>query len=183
MIRKRMIVTLLIVACLMMCACTANISAPQSEEHVENSDGAVGQNDAGSEAVQNVPVTVTLYHANTMLTGFVEEEVTLANLDSDHILAYLAGHNIVSTDTRTAGFDIRVEDGEVTLYLDLNRQFKDYIKLMSEDSEFYVMGALANSYLSAYVADRIVVTVDGKTLETKYNTYSEPLNWIETAKE
>lgn len=183
MIRKRLLVTLLIVACLTMCACSAQFPLPAPENSVENNDGSMAQNDAGIAEEQDIPATVVLYHANTMLTDFVEEEVTLANLDSDHILAYLAGYNIVSTDTRTAKFDIQVADGVVTLHLDLNKQFKDYIKLMNADSEYYIMGALVNSYLSAYVADKIVVTVEGKVLETKYNSYADPIDWIETARD
>lgn len=147
----------------------------------KNNVTVAGVNDTvvvGSDIVVEGPVTVEIYYANTLLTGFVGEEMELEELSAAALTDRLSSHNIVSTDTRVNGFWAD-EDG-VTYHLDLSRQFKEYIKLMSEEGEYYVMGSLANTFLSAYDGEQIYITVDGSILETKHNTYTESLGWYNT---
>ena len=61
---------------------------------------------------------IVLYHANTMLNGFVTEDVVLDELSADDIIDELCSYNIVSTDTRVMNFSIS-EDKKI-VFLDLN---------------------------------------------------------------
>ena len=120
---------------------------------------------------------IVLYHANTMLNGFVTEDVVLDELSADDIIDELCSYNIVSTDTRVMNFSI--SDDKKTVFLDLNKKFGEYVNLVNEQGEYYILGSLVNSFLGAYDADSIELTINGETLETKRNTYTDALIWYE----
>lgn len=168
--RKRLLclVGLVFTVILTTYACTSKKSEPVMAEN----DTEIVADDVSENAV-----TVTLFYANAMLTDFISEEVTLSKLSPEEIVDVMASHNIVSTDTRVLDFQV-VEGDQTTLRLNLNKQFKEYIKLMSEEGEYYIIGSITDSFLSAYDADCILILVDGETLSTKYHDYTETLSFF-----
>ncbi|MFR1370879.1 MAG: hypothetical protein ACLSA0_12055 [Eisenbergiella massiliensis] len=50
---------------------------------------------------------------------------------------------------------------------------------MEEGSEAVIMAALTNSFLAAYDAQEMVVTINGQRLETKNRVYEEGLRFVD----
>lgn len=161
-------VTMLVMVCIVG-ACTSdkiNVSTQPKGEEIPVED-TVNQ-----EEKEQVPLV--LYYGNEMLDGLIAEEVMVDNKSAEVIIDLLSNHNIVSKDTRVVHFTMEEKDGKNILYLDLSKQFKDYMGLVVESGEYVVMGALTNTFLDAFESDGILITIEGVTLETPthvYNTY------------
>ena len=50
---------------------------------------------------------------------------------------------------------------------------------MQEGSEAVIMAALTNSFLDAYDAQDLLVTINGECLETKNRTYKDKLVFVD----
>ncbi len=66
-------------------------------------------------------------------------------------------------------------DGVKKLHLDLSKTFREYLKTMSQEGEKVIMSSVAATFLEAYGAEEIVITVEGKVLETEHMSYEEPI--------
>ena len=93
------------------------------------------------------------------------------------IIGELRKKNIVSVDTKVNDFTISEDKEKLTL--DLSAGFRDYLKTMEEGSEAVIMAALTNSFLAAYDAQEMVVTINGQRLETKNRVYEEGLRFVD----
>ena len=69
-------------------------------------------------------------------------------------------------------------DGRL-LKLDLNSVFADLINQQGTTGERMVIGSLVNTYLSAYQAETVLITVDGKILESGHVIYDFPMGYFE----
>lgn len=68
-----------------------------------------------------------------------------------------------------------VYGGDKVVLLDLNQAFGDYLKKLSQQGETIVMGSLTNTFLDAYQSELLLVTVEGKVLDTGRDVYEEYL--------
>ena len=59
--------------------------------------------------------------------------------------------------------------------LDFNQAFADYLKKLSQQGETIVMGSITNTFLEAYQSELLLVTAEGKVLDTGRNIYEEYL--------
>ena len=105
------------------------------------------------------------------------EEVEVPRKTPETIIGELRKKNIVSVDTRVNDFIISEDKEKLTL--DLSAGFRDYLKTMEEGSEAVIMAALTNSFLAAYDAQEMVVTINGQRLETKNRVYEEGLRFVD----
>ncbi len=122
-----------------------------------------------------VEVPIKLYFSNVSANGLTEKEISLPELTADNIIDALAGVNVVSYDTKVKSF---VQDGP-HLVLDLSKDFEHYLGMMGTEGEYLVLGGLVNTFLDAYEAEDILVTVEGKTLETGHASYESAMTYFE----
>lgn len=121
------------------------------------------------------PVKVLIYSGNDSADGFEQKEVEIQGLTPQNLISELAALNVVSINTEVNSFE---QNGK-SLKLDLSKDFSQYVNMMGTSGEFIVMGGLVNTFLTAYDADEILITVDGKTLETSHASYENPLGFFE----
>ncbi|WP_342756404.1 GerMN domain-containing protein [Kineothrix sedimenti] len=121
---------------------------------------------------------LVIYYSNSKADGLETETVLVEEVTPDAIIGYLAGHNIVSIDTRVNGFEAEEESG--LLQLDLSKAFGEYLKTMGSSGEAVIMAALTDTFLQAYEAESIRITVEGETIETGHAVYDEPLTFTES---
>ena len=60
-----------------------------------------------------------------------------------------------------------------TARIDLSKEFENGLGLSEEQDVLYV-GNLCNSIINYFGVDKVYLTVNGKTIETKFKTYTEP---------
>ncbi|MBD5539774.1 MAG: hypothetical protein HDR00_00995 [Lachnospiraceae bacterium] len=132
---------------------------------------------AGGETQEETlePVKVLIYSGNAAADDFEQKEVEIQGLTPQNLISELAAVNVVSINTEVNSFE---QDGK-SLKLDLSKGFSQYVNMMGTGGEFIVMGGLVNTFLTAYDADEILITVEGKTLETGHASYENPLGFFE----
>ncbi len=127
-------------------------------------------------------ITIRIYHSddaaenicvNTAMTEEITPEILIMNLASYGMLPDTVTVKSFSEGTETA------KDGTVTdkrLTLNLSEDFGTWLSSMGTSGETMVMGSLVNTFLDAYDASAIKVTVDGAVLETGHQVYD---GWLE----
>ena len=131
-------------------------------------------NEKTEEAVQT---DVMIYYGNGASDNLDMETVAVEQLTADNLIDALAKHNIVSIGTKVNSFDEEENNGVKTLHLDLSKTFHEYLKTMTEEGENIIMCSVAATFLEAYGADEIAITVEGDVLQTDHATYEEPLRF------
>lgn len=156
------------------------------EQQNESSHTAATEKDATTDTLTAQPeeemqkpeaVSVSIFYSNAQATGFEKAEVSLEQLTPDNLLAELAKVNVVSYDTKALNFS---KSGK-SLTLDLSADFSNYINMMGTAGEYIVLGSLVNTFLTAYDADDILITIKGNTLETSHAIYDKALTMYETS--
>lgn len=127
-------------------------------------------------------ITIRIYHGddmaenicvNTALTEEITPEILIMNLVSYQVFPDTVTVESFSEETETA------KDGTVTdkrLLLDLSSDFGSWLSSMGTSGEMIVMGSLVNTFLDAYDASAMKVTVEGQVLETGHQIYD---GWLE----
>lgn len=118
---------------------------------------------------------MVIYYSNGQADGLEAETVEAEDITPEFIVGHLAKHNIVSIGTKVNRFDAVMEDGKYVLNLDLSKAFGEYIRTMSSSGEAVIMAAVTSTFLEAYGADAIRLTVEGQMLETGHRVYDELL--------
>ena len=120
---------------------------------------------------------VMIYYGNGASDMLSSEKTEMEQITADKLLDALLKHNIVSLGTKVNVFEEEDADGLKRLNLDLSKTFRDYLKTMTQEGEKVIMSSVAATFLEAYGADEIVITVDGKVLETEHASYEEPIRF------
>ncbi|MCM1385693.1 MAG: GerMN domain-containing protein [Bacillus sp. (in: Bacteria)] len=118
---------------------------------------------------------VMIYYGNSASDALDTEVSKMEQVTAENLIEALLRHNIVSLGTKVNSFEEEENDGVKTLHLDLSKTFHEYLKTMTKEGENIIMCSVAATFLEAYDADEIAITVEGKVLETEHATYEEPL--------
>ena len=63
------------------------------------------------------------------------------------------------------------------LTIDLSDAYASYIQSLGTSGEYIAVGCLVNTYLTAFGADTVSITVNGAPLESGHNVYDMPLEF------
>lgn len=123
-------------------------------------------------------IEVVIYYGNGASDKLNTEVSAMEQLTPENLISALAGHNIVPIGTKVNAFYAEKEGGKAayTLQLDLDKAFREYLKTMNNESEKIILASITATFLEAYDAESILITVDGKTLETNHAVYEEPFS-------
>ena len=120
-------------------------------------------------------ITIRIYHGddmaenicvNTALTEEITPEILIMNLVSYQVFPDTVTVESFSEETGT----------DKRLLLDLSSDFGSWLSSMGTSGEMIVMGSLVNTFLDAYDASAMKVTVEGQVLETGHQIYD---GWLE----
>lgn len=128
------------------------------------------------EEIQGIQVTV--YYGNSGSLDLKQEVMALDELTPDNLIDSLAKHNIVSLDTKVNSFEEEASDEGKILKLDLSGGFREYLKTMTENAEKVILASVADTFLEAYGAELIQITIEGSPLETVHESYEEPMEFM-----
>ena len=163
---KKIISILLI--CLLLSGCAAssmnaeNPTVPTYETESTQPDITISES----------KVKFTIYTPNDNLDGFIATEIEQEELD---IIGALTKARVLNEDIVENSL---VQEGSV-LKLDLSKAFADLIYTQGTTGELMIMGCLVNTYLGAYGAESLILTIDGGILESGHVIYDFPLDFYE----
>ncbi|MCH5257968.1 MAG: GerMN domain-containing protein [Lachnospiraceae bacterium] len=150
-------------------------------EYMLNEDEVQGEaednKDQAEEEETLDQVEATIYYGNGASDKLNTEVSTMEELTAENLISALSGHNIVSLGTKVNSFEEEEGTRGKALHLDLDKAFREYLKTMNKESEKIILASVTATFLEAYDAESITITVDGKVLETNHNTYEEPFEY------
>ena len=118
-------------------------------------------------------VEVTLYAGNK--AGFVVSKMNVEELTEHVIIDFLSSMSVLNKDVKVNSF----KQNNKQIQLDFNKALKDELDACDSDGEKIIIDSIVNSFIENYDVESVVITVEGKTLETKNNVYDEPLKFVE----
>lgn len=147
-----------------------------NEEGITSVGGQTSEEEDGQAEEDMVKQTeVTIFYGNGASNMLSSELTTMEQVTAENLIDALLKHNIVSLGTKVNSFEEEETDGVKKLRLDLSKTFREYLKTMTKEGERIIMSSVAATFLEAYSAEEIIITVDGKVLETEHTTYEEPI--------
>lgn len=122
-----------------------------------------------------VPVEMTVYFGNEECDGLVSKTVTVMKIDADVIVDELVKAQVLKENVHVNEMVQKTKKNKTILYLDFNKAFQKQLESYGSAGEQIFMGAVVNTFLDAQSADRVKITVQGKTPETGHEIYDQPL--------
>lgn len=164
----------LMLCCLIFSGCTVGTSettVPQGT--IPNMETVETPSENGMELTPEI-MRFTVYRPNENFDGFIATEVEGKALALPDELVK-AG---VLTEDVQINF-IKWDSDNTTVTADLNSAFRDLMNRQGTTGEYMIMGCVVNTFLSAYEAEQIRITVDGEILETGHVIYDHPMGFFE----
>lgn len=178
-VEKILIIVLAVTLSVSLGAC-GKISAPPEPPQPSTSSDAIiitaEESPQPSEAVSGTaaPVSVTLYHSDETAENIVSEAALLPELSAQALVELLSSSGIIAENVIVNSFSI---DGG-SILLDLSAEFSAGLNQMGSSGEYLMLGSLVNTFLDAFSADSILITVAGHPLETGHAVYDQALRFF-----
>lgn len=126
-----------------------------------------------SETEIKKEVTISVFYSNEDATAFTVDVVKIKELTPENVLNALADKVVIDKGIKINKFEVSEIDGMQSIDIDFDQKFKEYIMSCGSTQEYYVIGGICDTFIKAYQADRIKITVDGNCLETGHNDYPD----------
>ena len=120
-------------------------------------------------------LTYTLYIPNSNADGFDTKEISVQEITHENVMDELQKAVVLTENVWINEF--LVEDNQ--LKIDFNIVFADILCTTGSAGEYMIMGSVVNTYLSAYQAESVFITVNGEILETGHVIYDFPITNME----
>ena len=140
------------------------------------------------EAVEPVEETVTpvmeeteegsalhVYCGDDYAEQIIQKTVYVQDVDAQVVWGKLALLLGMDENVRLNSLSFGTYGGDRVALLDMNQAFADYVNRLGTAGEYIIMGSLVNTFLDCYQCDLMIVTADGKVLETGHTIYEEYL--------
>lgn len=118
-----------------------------------------------------------IYSGDEQAENIVRETVYVDEVTEQVVMEHLVSALEMDQNAELKSISFGTNGGDQVVMLDLNQAFADYVKRMSASGEYIVMGSLTNTFLDCYQCDVMLVTAEGKVLDTGRNIYEEYLEW------
>lgn len=155
---------------------------------VDESDSAVEQDGRAAigtdeeeqrqEETDESGTRVTLYRGNDTVEMMVTDEVLLPELTAENLADALIGAGVLEEGVKVNSMEVSEQGGMTYLDLDFNETFLTKLNRMGTSGEYFYMGGVVNTFLKAFDAYAVKITVDGKPAESGHNVYSEYLRFF-----
>ena len=116
-----------------------------------------------------------VYVPNNNADGFDIEIASTNRISSDVVLDELKNYKVLPADVSINNF--KIEDGLITI--DFNQAFSDIVCSMGTSGESMIVGSVVNTFLNAFQAETVYITVDGDILESGHVIYDFELGFFE----
>ena len=139
----------------------------------DNTNESDENKESKSETEIKKEVTISVFYSNDDATAFTVDMVKIKELTPENVLNALADKGVIDKGIKINKFEVSEVDGMQSIDIDFDQKFKEYIMSCGSTQEYYVVGGICNTFIKAYRADRIKITVDGNCLETGHNDYPD----------
>ncbi len=175
---------LLLLACvvvLMLSGCGKDDEAPNTPDHPtedvtpETPDEPV----IPEEEIPGPMRGVNIYHPDEEFMKLMSTAVDFESFTADALMEKIVEYNKFPEGMKVLSMTQGTEHDKVVISLDLSEDFRTYILTMGTSGEFFAIQSIVNSFVEAFNADGVRLTVSGVTLETGHNIYDYVLTFTQ----
>lgn len=169
----RRIGILCLLAALLAAGCA---SAPETAEEPETGRESLEHTEEAEEELEEPKLSVRIFHGDSQAEQLLFTTVELEEVTPEYLLLQLFSNQVLPDTVSIRSFEEEQQEEKLLLKLDLSGNFGTYLSSQGTAGENIVLGSLVNTFLDAYQAEGIRITVEGKTLETGHAIYEDYLN-------
>lgn len=118
---------------------------------------------------------LTLFLPDANAEHLVPSVVMVPEIRETAILEQLKWADVIKDEVQINRFALENQ----SMAIDFNTAFAQQISSMGTAGEYMIMGSVVNTFLTAYGAEQVTITVDGDALETGHAIYDLPLTFYE----
>lgn len=160
----------------------APTDTPEATEVAEESE-----NDKGLEAQSTPDVTpvedqLHIYYGDSNAEHIIYTGIKKQKVTPELLLGELVKHDVVTKETKVNSIKESSSSKGKTLAVDFSGAFQEAIFNQGSSGEFIMIGSVVNTFLEAYGADSMTITVEGNTLESGHCIYDSPMKFYEVEK-
>ena len=122
-------------------------------------------------------ITVRVYYGDQNGEFIINKETKISTIDAENLTELLIEQGILQEGTKVRSFNIQNQDDKKMLQVDFNEKFRESLLSLGTSGERIFMGSVINTFLDAYQAEEILITVEGSTLESGHNVYDSYQNF------
>ncbi|MBS6397291.1 MAG: hypothetical protein KH452_09100 [Clostridiales bacterium] len=173
--RKWMGYLVLTAVCIGMMGCGKKETG--SELLTETKEAVEPVKEAVAPAVVETPegIALHIYHGDDQAEQIQQRTVYVDEVNEHVVMSRLAEALGMDESVGVKSLTFGMHGGDKVAILDLNQAFADYVSQMGTAGEYIVMGSLTNTFLDCYQCELLIVTVEGRVLETGHSVYEEYL--------
>lgn len=120
-------------------------------------------------------IPLNIYIPDDNAESFLTIPAVIETLDADMILEMLIENSILNEDIQLNSAELL----DSQLNLDFNQAFLDQLLTYGTAGERMMVGCVVNTYLSAYDAETVYITVNGAIMESGHVIYDFPMEFFE----
>lgn len=172
-------ILMILLCCLLLTACGPKQPDPATAPTTPSATDAPTQ--APTAAPTKMPteaaavVRFTIYTPNQNADGLNDAVIVIDELTAQNVVNELIRENVLN-ESITVNSE-RLEGSQ--LFLDFNRAFRDQLLTYGTAGEMMMIGSTVNTFLSAYGAESVTITVDGEIIESGHVIYDFPIEFME----
>lgn len=153
---------------------SAEVEATENPAIKEN-----GENTTQESQKEEEPDGIEIYFGDENAENIEKEVIEKQDVTPELLLEKLVSHDILTNDVSVNSFREVTTDGKKTLELDFSKEFQELVYNQGSSGEYIMIGSVVNTFLDAYDAENIKITVDGNILESGHNTYEGPQGYFD----
>ncbi len=167
------------VLCMVICICMLGCGKEETGSEIlnETKEAVEPVEEAVTPVIEETEEGVALhvYCGDDYAEHIVQKTVYVQDVDEQIVLGKLSVLLGMDEKVGLNNLSFGTHGGDKVALLDMNQAFADHLNRLGNAGEYIVMGSLVNTFLDCYQCDLMIVTVDGKVLETGHAIYEEYL--------
>lgn len=122
-------------------------------------------------------IPVELYYGDQNAEFIIKREVKVPQISPESLTEALTEQGILAAGTKVLSLKQSTQDGKELLDIDFNEKFRETLFSLGTSGERIFMGSVINTFLRAYDADGVKITVEGSSLESGHAIYDKYQNF------
>lgn len=122
---------------------------------------------------------LTIFYGDSDSVNILSKSISVKEISPEEIIKQLGIVGIVPETLKINSFEL----SEGNIKIDFSSDFTDMLRQQGTAGEYIMMGSVVNTFLAAYDAESIFITVEGETLESGHNVYDGKLKFYDSKDE
>lgn len=156
------------------------VVAGETDEKSDSADQEEHASDSNVNNAEEEESGIRVYYADSQAEHLLAENIGEQEVTPELLLSELVKHGMVSEKTKINSInETTSESNGKSLVVDFSQEFQDDLFTQGTAGEFLMMGSVVNTFLKAYDAESMTITVNGNPLESGHCIYEKPMKFCD----